>query len=59
MRRLPGVELLGASRPQTRARGVSARGVLLVPFDRFLMIFQIFEKMKIFEKYSYKFQESA
>ena len=32
MRRLPGEMLPGASRPRTPARGVSARGVLLVLF---------------------------
>ena len=50
MRRLPGGELPGASRPRTPARGVCARGVLLVPFGRFLMIFQIFEKIKDLKK---------
>ena len=58
MCRLPGVELPGASRPRTPARGVCARGVLLVPLGRFLMIFQIFEKMKIFKKYFYRFLEN-
>ena len=47
------VVLPGASRPRTPARGVSARGVLLVPFGLFFIIFKIFEKKM--EKHFLKF----
>ena len=46
MRRLPGVVLPGATRSWTFARGVSARGVLLGPFGRFLRFLIFLKKIK-------------
>ena len=43
LRRFPGVEFPGAQGPWTPA-------LVGGPFGRFLMIFQIFEQIKIFEK---------